>query len=225
MSRLTLAAFILVALISAPAFAQIKYVYAVDYPLGQKEAYIEWVRSVAPILKAPEEPTRIASYDNYFGSSPHRLIEFEFADMASAARYYSRPEIMAVLDELPNRGDNVGVHVLKKRGDYAKEGATGRTIKHVHTLDYPLAQKTAYLDWVRTVSSDLQTPEEVNYIAAFDSYFGSSPNRLIEFEFTDLESSARYFDRPEVYRVLESVVDHGLSQNVMIFKLRDDYSR
>ena len=32
-----------------------KYVYSIDYPLGQKRAYLEWVRSIADTLHEPDE--------------------------------------------------------------------------------------------------------------------------------------------------------------------------
>ena len=99
----------------------IKYVYAIDYPLGQKRAYLEWVRSIADTLQSPPELRRLTSYDNYFSASPHRLVEFEFDDMAAAATYSERPEITRVLQgELPMYAVNVQISVLKRLGDYVK---------------------------------------------------------------------------------------------------------
>ena len=51
----------------------IKYVYSIDYPLGQKRAYLEWVRSIADTLQKPDELVRLTSYDNVFSASPHRV--------------------------------------------------------------------------------------------------------------------------------------------------------
>jgi hypothetical protein len=101
--------------------AMIKYVYAIDYPVGQKRAYLEWVRSIADILQGPDEIKRLASYDNYFSASPHRVVEFEFETMADAARYFERKEISRVLQgELPNHASGVQISVLKRLGDYTK---------------------------------------------------------------------------------------------------------
>ena len=62
----------------------IKYIFSIDYPLGKKGEYLQWIKSIADILQAPEELQSISSYDNYYGGSPHRFIEFEFANMMAA---------------------------------------------------------------------------------------------------------------------------------------------
>src|SRR6266545_1201575 len=55
------------------SFVVIKYVYEIDYPPGEKRKYLEWVRSIADTLQAPGELKRLASYDNAFSASPHRV--------------------------------------------------------------------------------------------------------------------------------------------------------
>jgi hypothetical protein len=101
----------------------IKYVYAIDYPTGQKRAYLEWVRSIADKLQAPAELKRIASYDNFFAASPQRTVEFEFDTLEDAARYFERPEISHIFQaELPMHSSGVGVTVLKSLTDYNKRG-------------------------------------------------------------------------------------------------------
>ncbi len=42
----------------------VKLVWLIDYPEGGKDAYIEWVASIASTWQAPEEISRIRSYDN-----------------------------------------------------------------------------------------------------------------------------------------------------------------
>jgi hypothetical protein len=99
----------------------IKYVYAIDYPLGQKRAYLEWVRSIADTLQAPDELIRLVAYDNYFSASPHRVIEFEFDTLEDAAKYFARKEISKIFQaELPAHGSNIRILVLKRLGDYTK---------------------------------------------------------------------------------------------------------
>ena len=102
----------------------IKYVYEIDYPLGQKRAYLEWVRSIADTLQGPDELRRLASYDNVFSASPNRVVEFTFESLEDAGRYFERPDISRVLQgELPARGTNIRITVLKRLADYEKDAA------------------------------------------------------------------------------------------------------
>jgi hypothetical protein len=105
----------------------IKYVYEVDYPLGQKRAYLEWVRSIADTLQAPDELKRLASYDNVFSATPNRVIEFTFESMQEAGRYFDRKEIGRILQgDLPARGTNIRIKALKLLADYSKDIAAGQ---------------------------------------------------------------------------------------------------
>jgi hypothetical protein len=99
----------------------IKYVYSIDYPLGQKRAYLEWVRSIADTLQKPDELVRLTSYDNVFSASPHRVVEFTFESLEAGARYFERPEMIRVFEgELPQHGVHIGITVLKRLTDYSK---------------------------------------------------------------------------------------------------------
>jgi hypothetical protein len=103
----------------------IKYVYEIDYPLGEKRKYLEWVRSIADTLQAPGELKRLASYDNAFSASPHRVIEFTFDSMADAGKYFDRKEMVRIFQgELPAHGENIHIKVLTLRGDYTKDLGT-----------------------------------------------------------------------------------------------------
>lgn len=207
------------------AHGQIKYVYSLDYPLAQKDSYLAWVQSIASTLQAPEEIRGIVSYNNVFGVSPHRYIEFEFTDMKTAGAYFERPEINQILEHVVNYGINGGLAVLEHRGDYTESTTDGPgAIKYVFGLDYPLGMKDDYLRWVQSVSDTLQAPAEIKRIASYDNYFGTSPHRYIEFEFDDLEAAARYFQRPGISRVFEEVVDHGVNGSLTILKMRADYA-
>ena len=68
----------------------IKYVYEIDYPFGEKRKYLEWIRSIADTLRAPGELRRLASYDNVFSATPHRVVEFTFDSLEDAARISAR---------------------------------------------------------------------------------------------------------------------------------------
>ncbi len=105
----------------------IKYVYEIDYPLGQKRAYLEWVRSIADTLQAPDELKRLASYDNVFSATPHRVIEFTFESLEGAGKYFDRKEISRILQgELPARGTNIHIKTLKLLADYSKDVVAGQ---------------------------------------------------------------------------------------------------
>jgi len=206
------------------ANAQIKYVYSLDYPIAQKDSYLAWVRSIAPTLLAPEEIRGIVSYDNVFGVSPHRFIEFEFVDMKAAGSYFERPEINQVLEHVVNYGVNGGLTVLERRADYRRSDTNERgQVKYLFGLDYPLGMKDDYLRWVQSVADSLHAPEEINRITSYDNYFGTSPHRYIEFEFDDLNAAARYFERPGISHIFEDIVDHGVNGRVAILRLRRDY--
>ena len=103
------------------AFPMIKYVYEIDYPLGEKRKYLEWVRSITDTIQAPSELKRLASYDNAFSASPHRVVEFTFDSMKDAGKYFDRKEMVRIFQgELPAHGTNIRIKVLTLRGDYAK---------------------------------------------------------------------------------------------------------
>ena len=105
----------------------IKYVYEIDYPFGEKRKYLEWVRSISDTLQAPGELRRLASYDNVFSATPHRVVEFTFDSLEDAARYFGRKEISRIFQsELLAHGTNIGIKVLSLRGDYSKD-AVART--------------------------------------------------------------------------------------------------
>jgi hypothetical protein len=100
----------------------IKYVYEVDYPPGGKDKYLTWVRSIADALQAPGELRRLASYDNAYSATPHRVVEFTFDSPQDAARYFDRKEIRLILrSELPAHSANIRIKVLVLRDDYIKD--------------------------------------------------------------------------------------------------------
>ena len=80
----------------------IKHVYEIDYPPRGKDKYLTWVRSIADALQAPAELRRLASYDNAYPATPHRVVEFTFDSPQDAARYFDQKEIrLIVQSELP----------------------------------------------------------------------------------------------------------------------------
>jgi hypothetical protein len=104
----------------------IKYVYEIDYPPGGKDKYLKWVRSIADALQAPAELRRLASYDNVYSATPHRVVEFTFDSPQDAARYFDRKEIeLIVRSELPAHSANIRIKVLALRDDYSKDAVAG----------------------------------------------------------------------------------------------------
>jgi len=104
----------------------IKYVYEIDYPLGEKRKYLEWVRTIADTLEAPAELRRLASYDNAFSASPHRVVEFTFDSLEDAGRYFDRKEMSRIFQsELPAHAANINIKIYSLRGDYSKDVVGG----------------------------------------------------------------------------------------------------
>ena len=100
---------------------QVKSVLLVDYPLGGKQAYLDWVESVSSITVGPTQLKTIASYDNYYGETPHRLVEFEFANQEDADAYAALEEIIALEVELDDRTSSWTQHTFELRSDYINE--------------------------------------------------------------------------------------------------------
>ena len=101
---------------------KVKTVYFVDYPLGGKAEYLEWIASIAPMLQAPEEVKRIASYDNYYGATPQRFVEFEFDSYEEANTYQELPFVQQHANaELPNRSSRASVLTFELRSDYVNK--------------------------------------------------------------------------------------------------------
>jgi hypothetical protein len=201
----------------------VKYVYTLDYPMGEKAEYLDWISSIASTLQEPDELLSIASYDNYFNASPQRYIEFVFANTADATKYFENPEISRIIDELVNHGINVDIHLIKGRGDYNIENEQRRAIKYVFNLDYGLRGKDEYINWVKSIVHVLQKPEEIRKIESFDNYFNASPNRFIEFEFDSIEDAIKYFDFPEVKEVVEMSTEKSINHSISVLRLRGDY--
>ncbi len=202
----------------------VKMVWLINYPLGGKEDYVAYIASVAPVLLAPEELNRAASYDNVDGSNPHRLVEYEFDSFADLAHYLNRPEIAAVAADLPNYTSSASTHIFIQRGDYSKNESTSRQVKTVYLVDYPLGGKTEYLEWIASIAPMLQAPEEVKRIASYDNYYGVSPHRYVEFEFDSYEEANTYQELPYVQQHVNAELPNRTSRtSVLTFELRSDY--
>jgi hypothetical protein len=69
----------------------------------------------------PRELQRLASYDNVYSLTPHRVVEFTFDSPEDAAQYFDRKEIGLIMQrELPTHSANIHIKVLALRDDYSK---------------------------------------------------------------------------------------------------------
>jgi hypothetical protein len=201
----------------------VKCIYTLDYPMGEKTEYLEWIKSISGALQEPGELLSIASYDNYFNASPQRYIEFLFKNASDAIEYFEDPNISGIIEEMVNHGINVDIHFLSGRKDYSIKNEQRRAIKYVFNLDYGLRGKDDYLKWVQSIANILQKPEEIRNISSFDNYFSASPNRFIEFEFDSMEDAIKYFDIPRVKKVIEMSTEKSINHNITVLMLRGDY--
>ena len=202
----------------------VKLVWLIDYPEGGKDAYIAWVASIAPVLQAPEEILRIRSYDNQDADmSPNRLVEFEFGSFLDAATYLNRPEIVAVLEELPNRSSDTTVNTFIQRSDYSKGEEGDWQVKGIYLIDYPLGGKEAYLEWVASISPTLAGPPELRAIVSYDNYYGESPHRLVEMEFANQEEADAYSELEDIMAIEAELDTRTGGWAGHTFELRSDY--
>ena len=98
---------------------KIKIIHLINYPLGGKTKYLEWVKEVGPSL-VQAEVQRIRSYDNFDGGNPHRLVEMEFDSIEDMQKCQRRSEIRSILDDLSNHTSSSHTHTFVQRSDYLK---------------------------------------------------------------------------------------------------------
>lgn len=202
----------------------VKFVLLIDYPEGGKDAYIAWVASVVPTLQAPAEVVRIRSYDNEDPEmSPNRLVEWEFNSFLDMATYLNRPEIAAILEDIPNHSSVSTAHTFIQRSDYSKDAAGNFPIKGIIFIDYPLGGKQAYLEWVASISSALVAPPQLKATASYDNYYGESPHRLVELEFESQEDAEAYEQLEDIMAIEVELDNRAQSWEQHRFELRSDY--
>lgn len=204
--------------------APVKLVLLIDYPEDGKDDYIAWVSSVAATLQAPDEVTRIRSYDNEDPTmSPNRLVEFEFNNFLDAASYLNRTDISEILIDIPNQTSNNTVYTFIQRSDYDKSGEGNYPIKYIILVNYPLGGKQAYLDWVASNSSALTDPPELKAIASYDNFYGESWHRFVQFEFASREESEVYEAREDLQAIKAQLDTRTAGWAEHTFELRSDY--
>ncbi|MDE0683117.1 MAG: hypothetical protein OXI63_09405 [Candidatus Poribacteria bacterium] len=201
-----------------------KFVLLIDYPEGGKDAYIAWVASVVPTLQAPKEVARIRSYDNEDPEmSPNRLVEFDFKSFLDMATYLNRPEIAAILENLPNHATDVTAHTFIQRSDYSTGEEGDWMVKSVYFINYPFSGKQAYLDWVASIAPLLTDPPQLKTITAYDNYYGESPHRLVELEFANQVEVEAYAQLADIMAIETELDNKAGSWVKWTFALRSDY--
>ena len=204
----------------------VKVVWFINFPEGGKEAYNNWVASIAETLLAPKELVRTRTYDNVDPDMrPHRYVELEFESYLAAATYMNHPEIATLLQDATNYVTDQTVHTFIMRSDYSKNEVGDWTIKIIRLIDYPLGGKQAYLDWVTSSSRPFDEQPEMKVVAAYDNYYGTSPHRLITIEFANQVEMAAW-KALEIRKAFDAELDERAgSWQEHTFELQADYIR
>ena len=95
-------------------------------------------------------------------------------------------------------------------------------IKIIHLINYPLAGKTKYLEWVKEVGPSL-VQAEVQRIRSYDNFDGGNPHRLVEMEFDSIEDMQKFQRRSEIRSLLDDLSNHTSSSHTHTFVQRSDY--
>ncbi len=95
----------------------------INYPLGVKgkQSYLDWVEHISMTSVTPSQVKIFNSYDNYFGESPHRMVQLEFANQSDLDDYHSLEHIKDIRSEIMNRSSSYSSHTFKLRSEYVKE--------------------------------------------------------------------------------------------------------
>jgi hypothetical protein len=81
----------------------IKFVELFNFLPGDRADYREWAEQVNSRLLQQPELLRMTVSENVLFTTPHRVVELEFEDLASMERYFERPEVREVYLEWSTR--------------------------------------------------------------------------------------------------------------------------
>ncbi len=62
-------------------------VFFINYLPGGRQSYLDWIDLMGPSLITPALASRY-TYENYYGGSPHRLVEFGFSNREDGDLYF-----------------------------------------------------------------------------------------------------------------------------------------
>ena len=77
--------------------------------------------SISEMLVEPEQVKAIRSYENYYGATPNRFVEFEFSSEEDAQAYSELESIKDFDEQLDIRADSWVLYEFELRSDYIKE--------------------------------------------------------------------------------------------------------
>ena len=96
----------------------IKYVELFNFLPGERAAYEAWAEEIDTRLVGAPELRGIRVYENVFFTTPQRVVELEFDDLAGLERYFDRPDIRAVYLEWGERCTSQQSLVLRATDTY-----------------------------------------------------------------------------------------------------------
>ena len=102
-------------------WANLKALFSLNIPWVAKQHILSGLLLFLMRWSAPPELKAVASYDNYNGENPHRLVELEFASQADATAYEELEAIIAIETELDVRAGSWVNHTFELRSDYINE--------------------------------------------------------------------------------------------------------
>lgn len=79
-----------------------------------------WVASISPQVTEHPQLKAIASYDNYYGESPHRLVEFQFTSQEDFEAFVALEDVRATDEALAEQARRFQAHIFQLCSDYAK---------------------------------------------------------------------------------------------------------
>jgi len=100
-------------------------------------------------------------------------------------------------------------------------------VKYVMHINYPLSfagGKQKYLKWVRKNVTKLYAPSKyIIEIRSYDNYYGTQPNRIVEFLFRNMDDATKYWSDERVREVLAEISNYAESASVYTYILRSEY--
>lgn len=92
----------------------------ITYRPGGRDAYLQWAASVRETLIPSPHLRADATYENYYGESPHRLVELAFRSQADADAYEMLAERQVLVAELDTRAESWHRYTFQARSGFSR---------------------------------------------------------------------------------------------------------